>query len=192
MQAMKEEVEEEVVGELPAEVTTGQRTLAQYIEMPATFNANGEMELEMKCDLTSGDSVTEIIFINVNEQQLEDDMIMVQEAEEEEGDRPSRAKRRRKTTPSSNARRGRGKKQQQQLENFEDTSDGPRSFAVVGELERTACSYAVQTIFLTCSEEGCDLRFGDKKSRNAHLMSNHGVSPYVCPLRSCLERCASR
>lgn len=187
MEVVKDEVEntveEEVVGELPEEATTGQTTLARYIEMPATFNENGEMELEMNGNLTSGGSVTEIIFINVNEQNLEDDVIMMQEAESE---RPTRAKRRRRAT--ANSKRKKSKKQNLDDENY---SDGERCSTGV-EVERTACSYAVQTIFLTCSEAGCDLRFGDKKSRNAHLMSDHGVSPYQCPLRSCLEKCSNR
>lgn len=185
MEVMKVEeettVEEEVVGELP----TGDqnRTLAQYIEMPATFNENGEMELQMKCDLSSGSSVTEIIFINVNEQNMEDDMIMVQEEAEEA--RPPRPKRKRtnNATSGSSRRQKRSKKQHQHsIENRNDLEEG----------ERSACSYSIQTIFLTCSEDGCDLRFGDKKSRNAHLMKDHGVWPFMCPLRSCLEKCSNR
>lgn len=178
----EEDVVEERVIEMPAAMAEsgGRNTITRYIEMPATFNAQGEMELEMKCELSSGDAVTEIIFINVNEQNLEDDMVLVeqqqQQQEHQEHSGPGNRRRRRAAPGGKKARSRKTAAATQSSEDYElsDRNDG--------------CSYSVQTIFLKCSKVGCDARFGDKKTRNAHLMADHGVTPFQCPLVSCLER----
>ena len=140
----------------------------QYVQSAtiATLNEAGEV-----VQMEGGDgqaTVNEIIFINVYDQNLEDEVILIEETDH-------------LPPPPKKQKTVRAKK-----------SKGRSNELVDGDEQKQPCSYAVETMFLRCTEEGCPQLFKDKKERNNHLQEFHQLLPFFCPLTRCNRRFESR